>query len=742
MFSRILFITFFILSHQFLQAQGKLADYKRANSFYERTKDKVYHVPTSITWNAEGNKFWYEKRETQGRSFVLVDVQSKSKETLFAVEELTIALSKSLGRKVQAWEINSHQFYDLKGDSLKFRFANNHWIWERSLQDLYKKDTIQNRSRGYWGSKSQHLEGRLVDSPDKKWKATIKKYNVYLIDTTGKEEQLTFDGDSLQYYSANIIWSPNSENISTTMVKAAPIRKLTLIESSPQSQIQPILHTRDYVKPGDTLAQHYPCIYNLSSKQLIKSDSSLITNQYEVHSLVWRKDNSAILFDYNKRGHQQYAIVELHAVTGETRYIINEESKTFIDYYGKRIRRDIAGGKEIIWSSERDGWHHLFLYDGIKGKVKNQITKGEWVVRKVNHVDAEKRIIIFEASGVNKEIDPYLIKYYTIQFDGKNLKEISPEDANHEAVFNKDHTYFVDLYSKVDQEPISVLRNQEGRIVMELEKGDVQALKNTGWNFPEVFTAKGRDGVTDIWGIIVRPSNFDPNKSYPIIENIYAGPHSSFVPKKFSTNPSWMQELAELGFIVVKIDGMGTSNRSKSFHDVCWQDLKDAGFPDRILWIKAAAQKYPYMNIDKVGIYGTSAGGQSATGALLFHSDFYKVAVSSCGCHDNRMDKIWWNEQWMGYPIGSHYDASSNVVNAGNLKGDLMLIVGEMDDNVDPSSTYQLVDALIKAKKNHEFIMVPGMGHSSGGDYGERKRRDFFVKNLLGVNPPNWDEYK
>jgi dipeptidyl aminopeptidase/acylaminoacyl peptidase len=273
---------------------------------------------------------------------------------------------------------------------------------------------------------------------------------------------------------------------------------------------------------------------------------------------------------------------------------------------------------------------------------------------------------------------------------------------------------------------------------MELEKADIDDWQQAGWKAPEVFSAKGRDGKTDIWGIIIRPTNFDPAKKYPVIENIYAGPHGSFVPKNFMHQYFSMQELAELGFVVVQIDGMGTSNRSKAFHDVCWKNLKDAGFPDRMLWMQAAAQKYPSLDLSRVGIYGTSAGGQSSAGALLFHPEFYKVGVSSCGCHDNRMDKLWWNEQWMGYPIGPHYEACSNVVNAHKLQGKLMLIVGEVDDNVDPASTMQVADALIKANKDFELVVVPGLGHSSGGKFGERKRRDFFVRHLLGVTPPAW----
>jgi dipeptidyl aminopeptidase/acylaminoacyl peptidase len=253
-----------------------------------------------------------------------------------------------------------------------------------------------------------------------------------------------------------------------------------------------------------------------------------------------------------------------------------------------------------------------------------------------------------------------------------------------------------------------------------------------------VFTAKGRDGETDIWGIIVRPTNFDSTKSYPVIESIYAGPHSSFVPKRFSTQ-SRHHSVAELGFIVVQIDGMGTSNRSKAFHDVAWKNIKDAGFPDRILWHRAVADRHTYYDTTRVGIYGGSAGGQNAMGALLFHPDFYHVAVSASGCHDNRMDKIWWNELWMSWPIGSHYSAASNVDNAHFLEGELLLILPEMDTNVDPSSTLQVVDALIEAGKDFDFVMVPGANHGFGGDYGVRKRNDFFVEHLLDIDPPEWN---
>jgi dipeptidyl aminopeptidase/acylaminoacyl peptidase len=300
--------------------------------------------------------------------------------------------------------------------------------------------------------------------------------------------------------------------------------------------------------------------------------------------------------------------------------------------------------------------------------------------------------------------------------------------------------YYIDTWSRVNLPPVSELRLTEDRkLLLELERGDIKELSAAGWKIPEVFTAKGRDGQTDIWGVIFRPSNFVPSKKYPVIESIYAGPQGSFVPKFFSAYYA-QQALAEIGFIVVQIDGMGTANRTKAFHDVAWKNLGDAGFTDRILWHKAVAAKYPFYDISRVGLYGGSAGGQNSTGGVLFHPEFYKAAVSNCGCHDNRMDKMWWNEQWMGWPLGPHYASSSNVDNADRLKGALLLSVGELDTNVDPSSTFQLVNALMKADKKFDLLVVPGGGHGSGGDFFLRLQRDFFVHHLLGVNPPDWNK--
>jgi dipeptidyl aminopeptidase/acylaminoacyl peptidase len=578
-------------------------------------------------------------------------------------------------------------------------------------------------------------------SPNEEWEAFIRNYNVWLRSKDKKQEYaLSKDGSEGDYYTyRSIAWSPDSKKIVAYRMRRGHHRIIQYVESSPRDQLQPKHWTMEYAKPGDALDVDQPVLFKVDQKQRIEIDNALFPNPYDLSNLEWREDSRSFTFEYNQRGHQVYRIIEVGAETGTPRALINEEMKTFFSYSGKKHRHDVADGKEIIWMSERDGWNHLYLYDGATGTVKNQITRGEWVVRGVQKVDEDSRQIWFSASGMNAGQDPYFVHHYRINFDGTGLTPLTKGNASHSVAVSPSMEYYVATRSRIDLPSVMELRRASDKeVLMQVERTDITELQKAGWKAPESFVSKGRDGKTDIWGIIVRPRDFDPQRQYPVIEYIYAGPHSSFVPKTFRPYFS-MQALAELGFIVVQIDGMGTSNRSKAFHDVAWKNLGDAGFPDRILWHQAVAAKYPYYDITRVGIYGNSAGGQNSLGGMLFHPEFYKVCVSSCGCHDNRMDKIWWNEQWMGWPLGEEYAAASNVENAYRLKGNLLLIVGEMDTNVDPASTMQVVDALIKADKVFDLLVIPGGGHGMGGAYGERKRNDFFVRNLLGVDPPDWN---
>jgi dipeptidyl aminopeptidase/acylaminoacyl peptidase len=574
------------------------------------------------------------------------------------------------------------------------------------------------------------------NSPDGKRYAFVKGFNVWLRDKASKQEtQLTSDGQAKDAY-ADLYWSPDSTRLVAMKVLAGDDHKVYFVESSPRDQLQPKLHSMDYLKPGDRVPQPKPHLFVIATGKEIPISEALYPNSYDLGEVRWASDSSRFTFLYNQRGHQVLRVVSVDAATGAAKTIVDEKSDTFIDYSGKYYCEFLDASSELVWMSERDGWCHLYLYDSKTGEVKNQITKGNWVVRGVDKVDPAARRIWFRAGGLDPAQDPYYIHYCRINFDGTGLVDLTPGDGTHSMTPSPDGRFYIDSYSRVDMPPVNELRRaDDGKLVCELEKGDAKALLAAGWKMPEHFVAKGRDGKTDIYGVIWRPTNLRPNRKYPVIEDIYAGPQDSYTPKAWSSF-FYGQELAELGFIVVQLDGMGTSNRSKAFHDVCWKNLADAGFPDRILWMKAAAAKYPYMDVSRVGIFGGSAGGQNALGALLFHPDFYKVGIADSGCHDNRMDKIWWNEQWMGWPIGPQYAACSNAVNAYRLQGKLFLIEGEMDTNVDPASTMQVVNALIKANKDFDLLVVPGGGHCPGGSpYGERRQHDFFVRNLLGVEP-------
>jgi len=597
--------------------------------------------------------------------------------------------------------------------------------------------------------RNQARDVEICASFDGKWEAFIRNFNVF-VKPVGDQPAfpLSYDGSEGNYYTLRTVaWSPDSKKLAAYHTRPGYDRQVSYIESSPTDQLQPKHTTMPYRKPGDALDIAWPALFDLASKQEIEIDHALFPNPYALSPPVWWKDSRGFTFEYNQRGHQAYTVIEVDANTGKIRPLISEVSKTFFYYNnlgpglsgGRKYRHDVNDGKEIIWASERDGWEHLYLYDGITGKVKNQITKGNWLVRDINFVDDNKRQVWFEAGGMIPAQDPYFTQMYRINFDGTGLTKLTDADGTHTVTFSHDRNFYVDSWQRVDLPPVAQLqRAADQKVIMDLDKGDASALLAAGFKYPEVFVAKGRDGTTDIWGVIIRPTNFDPSKKYPVIENIYAGPQGSFVPKTFSA-VSADQALAELGFIVVHIDGMGTSNRSKAFHDVAFKNLGDAGFPDRILWHQAVAAKYPSYDLSRVGIFGTSAGGQNSLGGVLFHPDFYKVVVTNSGCHDNRMDKIWWNEQWMSWPLGPQYSESSNVDNAYRLQGKALIIVGEMDSNVDPASSLQVVNALVKAHKHFDMLYIPGQNHGVGILASEHYRDDYFVHNLLGVEPPDWN---
>jgi dipeptidyl aminopeptidase/acylaminoacyl peptidase len=744
--------------------------YARFDSYANRLQNLVQNLPGAPVWLTDSSAFWYRKAGGGNTEFVLVDARAATKGPAFDHARLASALSTASGQTYTAQALPFTTFDFTNGrQTIEFAIgaapgraggggaaATPPVRWRCTLTDY--ACTRVTGGAGAAGGGREGGQGRgggqgraggpagpagddVRTSPDGKWQALVRNFNIYVRET-GKTDGvlLSTDGsEGVPYQFQTIAWSPDSTKVAAYKVRPGYNRVVHYVESSPADQVQPKYSTRAYPKPGDPVDIRYPSVFDVASRRQHVVDTALFANPYAISNLAWRSDSRAVTFEYNQRGHQVFRVIEIDAATGRARAIVSEEPTTYFNYYDKKYRYDAGDGREVIWMSERDGWNHLYLYDGATGRVKNQVTKGNWVVRDVDHIDEKNRVITFRASGMYAGKDPYLLHHYRINFDGTGLVALTTADADHALTFSPDRAFYVDSYSRVDLPAAAELRRTSDlSLVMALEQADVTALTKAGWRTPEVFSAPGRDGKTDIWGVIIRPTNFDPARRYPVIEYIYAGPHSAFVPKTFSLQAN-MGALAELGFIVVQIDGMGTSNRSKTFHDVTWKNIKDAGFPDRILWHKAVAAKYAYYDITRVGIFGNSAGGQNSTGALLFHGDFYKVAFSSVGCHDNRMDKISWNEQFMGWPIGPEYKASSNVEFAHQLTGRLMLLVGELDTNVDPSSTLQVANALIRASKDFELVVIPGAGHGSGGAFGARKRNDWFVRHLLGIEPPAWN---
>ena len=731
-----------------VRAQGTRADYKRARTLKDVVSGKVFRAWVEPHWSGDRSRFWYRNDLPGGaREFVLVEPGKGTRKAAFDHAKVAAALSKVAGRKFDARHLPIEELTFADGENaVLFHAAGAGWKCDPGtsviVTDPRPKPANKTVRRGPPKQRSRrwshyHNTGGRADSPDGTWKAIVKDADLYLREkATGKEHRLSTDGTPDDAYSARVFWSPDSSRFVATRTTKAQEHRIYWIESSPKGQVQPKLHWRNYPKPGDRIAMTKPHLFDVAARKEIPVSDKLFPTPYRLGQIRWDSDGRRFTFLYNQRGHEVMRIIAVDATTGRATPIINEVPKTFVNYAFKHFIQYLDPTGEIIWMSERDGWNHLYLFDSASGKVKNQITRGRWVVRNIERVDVEKRQIWFRAGGIRPGQDPYYVHYCRINFDGTGLAVLTEGDGTHRIRYSPDRKVFIDTYSRVDMAPITELRAAaDGKLVCTLETADITALRKTPWRPPERFDAKGRDGKTDIYGVIYRPSTFDPTKRYPVIEKIYAGPQASYVPKSFASYYS-AQSMAELGFILVQIDGMGTSDRSKAFHDVCWKNLGDAGLPDRIAWLKAAARKYPQMDLSRVGIYGGSAGGQSALSALLRHGDFYKAAVADCGCHDNRMDKIWWNEAWMGWPVGPHYAEQSNVTNAHKLRGKLLMIVGELDRNVDPASTMQVVNALIKADKDFDLLIVPGAGHGIGsGPYGTRRTRDFFVRHLLGVEP-------
>ncbi len=714
------------------------ASYQRADTISRDYSTHVFNVRLAPVWLEGGKRFYYRSDPSaKHRTFYVVDAATGQKSPAFDHKALAEGLAKETGETIDA-DFLPFTNIRLTADAANFNYKGQGYKFGLSDHSLAKAELVpveRPQREAPWVQDTWPPETGSHTAPDKSWSVELKENNVFVKSASGEEKQLTKDGVADHYYSRTY-WTPDSKRLIAVRVTPGDRKKVSLYQSSNTGTTRGKLESRLYDQPGDKVDT-----FDMQLLDVAKGTETAVNAEPVDYGDLprprWMKDEKHFTYDKMDRGYGRWRIISVDSETGATNAVVDDDPPTFVDSTAQ-FSHFCEDSDNVIWRSERDGWGHLYLSDG-GGKILNQITKGNWVVRGVEHVDDNAKQLIFSASGMNPKEDPYFIHYYRINYDGSNMVPLTPAVGNHSAQFSPDQKTLVDTYSTIDTAPVHELRRvSDGKELAKLEECNTSDLKKINWQKPEAFVAKGRDGKTDIYGVVYRPTNFDPKLKYPIVENIYAGPQDSFVPKSFFGG-NYMQGMAELGFIVVQIDGMGTRNRGKAFHDVCFKNLADAGFPDRILWMKALAAKYPYMDADRVGIFGTSAGGQNSAGAVLFHPEFYKVAVSSCGCHDNRIDKLWWNEQWMSYPVGPHYEAQSNITNAAKLRGNLLLMVGEMDHNVPPESTFRFADALEKANKDFELVVITGSDHTAGGPYGERKRRDFFVRHLLGVDPPVWN---
>ena len=751
-------------------AQGTLEDYQRAQSFLPgNLRHKVFMGDVAPNWMEKTNRFWYRSTSAKGTEFLLVDAAQNTSAPAFDHARLAEALATASHRTYQATELPFDTF-DFVEDGKAIRFDVDDSTWTCRLASYECKATRNaNGAMGGPGAPAQGIGGAQPGadvyenrSPNKRWAAYTKDHNLYVRDTvTGAVLQLTRDGVPGYDYAAaipelrslitegvekgedvrerpDLFWSPDSTKLVTFRIDSRNSGRFTTLQFVPPDQLRPKPYDYVYPLPGESLPRAEIMVFDvLSGKRVdVKTDPLEIPFQGGPGFFDWLPDNKNFSYEHGTRGNKETELRVVNAETGEQKVLINEEGTLYVDP-GEHFVRNIPDNGGFIWSSERDGWNHLYLYND-KGQLQNQVTKGPWVVRQIEYVDAKGHQIYFLANGREKGEDPYETHLYRVNFDGSGLQLLTPEDANHTVEFSPTNEYFVDNFSRPDLPGQSVLRRaKDGSEVRTLEKADVSALVAMGWKAPEPFAGKATDGKTDLYGLIWRPSNLDTSKKYPIIEQVYTGPQGFFTPKSFAASMR-LQSMAELGFVIVMVDGRGTTGRSRAFHEYSYHNL-GGSFEDHMTMIKEMAAKYLFMDIDRVGIFGTSAGGYGSAHAILQFPDFYKVCVSTSGDHDPRLDKAWWNEQYQGYPVGEDYAEQSNTSMASKLKGHLLLIHGDIDDNVNPVETMRLVDALMTANKKFDMLYVPNMFHGDSGphaSYVSLRRWDYFVQYLLGVTPP------
>ena len=616
------------------------------------------------------------------------------------------------------------------------------------------------------GGPGRFAGGNAVSSPDGSKSVFIKDFNLWVKDiSTGKENQLTTDGvKDFGYATDNagwkhsdraiVLWSPDSKKVVTFQQDQRNVSDMYLATTNVGA---PKLEAWKYPLPTDKeIIKIHRVIIDIDTAKVVRFKMAPddrrgtlcddIACDGEFGDNEWSSDATKLAFVSSSRDHKSAKFRIADTATGDVRDVFEEIVPTqYESGQGAANWRFLPDTNEAIWYSERDDWGHLYLYDLTTGKVKSQITKGAFVVTRLIKFDAKARVLFFEANGREAGRDPYFSHFYRIDLDGKNLKLLTPEDGNHQISMSPDEKYFVDNYSKPDVPPVAVLRDMTGKLVAELERADISRLKATGWKPVTPITVKSRDAKWDLYGLMFTPTNLDPSKKYPVINYIYPGPQGGGVgPRSFTASRSDHQALAELGFIVVIIDGTCNPDRSKSFHDACYGNMADNTLEDQIAGMKQLAAKYPYLDLTRVGVWGHSGGGFATAAAMFRYPDFYKVGISESGNHENRNYEDDWGERYIGLLSGDNYEKQANQVYAKNLKGKLLLAHGAMDDNVPPYNTYLVVEELVKANKDFDLIIFPNARHGYGPAtlYMMRRRWDYFVKNLLGAEPPKEYEIK
>jgi dipeptidyl aminopeptidase/acylaminoacyl peptidase len=731
-------------------------DYARAESFLgQNVVPLLYRLGVAPTWLSD-DRFWYRNVIPEGAEFVLVDPARRTREPMFDHARLAAALSAAADTTYEAFHLPFRTF-DLSADGRSITFPVDS---ERFTCDLgeYRCEAAP----------ADSVPPHSVVSPDGRRAAFVRDHNLWVRDLrTGDETQLTTDGIEHFGYATNnagwiksddpvLLWSPDSRKIATFQHDARGVGEMYLVSTNVG---HPRLEAWRYPLPGDSLIFRIErVIIDLDAPggpRLIRLRmppdqhrstvcDHVVCGDDQWVDVAWTPDGSRLAFVSSSRDHKHAVLRVADAETGEVRDVLEETLETFYEsgFHDANNWRFLAETDEIVWYSQRDDWGHLYLYDLRTGEFMGRLTEGAWNVLRILRIDPESRTIWFLGNG-REPGDPYFQYLYRIGLDGMGLTLLTPDSANHQVSLSPSGRYFVDTSSTPVEPPVSVLRDAAGEKVLDLEVADITRLAAIGWQPPIPFSVKARDGQTDLYGLMYRPTRLDPSKKYPIINQIYPGPQSGSVGARSFGSGGSNQALAELGFVVVAIDAMGTPLRSKSFHEAYYGNMGDNGLPDHIAGMRQLAERYPWIDLDRVGITGHSGGGYAAADAILRYPDFFDVAVATSGNNDNRNYEDDWGEKWQGLletrPDGTtNYDNQANQLLAENLRGKLLLTHGAMDDNVPLYGTLLLVEALIAANKDFDFILFPSGRHSYGAGtlYMTRRRWDYFVRHLLGAEPP------